>query len=76
MNDYPAGDTDSEARNRLIGDAIGLAFDEVELWVTSVEEDGSGMGYVLTFSEHTPSDVLAKVEGLGADRTINIGPID
>ncbi|AZE89361.1 MULTISPECIES: DUF317 domain-containing protein [Pseudomonas fluorescens group] len=76
MNDYPAGDTNSEARNRSIGNAIGLAADEVELWVTSVEEDGSGMGYVLTFSARTPSEVLAKVEGLGADRTINIGPID
>ncbi|AZF53270.1 hypothetical protein C4J85_2785 [Pseudomonas sp. R4-34-07] len=76
MIDYPAGDTDSEARNRSIGDAIGLAADEVELWVASVEEDGSGMGYVLTFSADTPSEILAKVEGLGADRTINIGPID
>ncbi|AZF10933.1 MULTISPECIES: DUF317 domain-containing protein [unclassified Pseudomonas] len=76
MIDYAAGDTDSEARNRSIGNAIGLAADEVELWVASVEEDGSGMGYVLTFSADTPSEILAKVEGLGADRTINIGPID
>ncbi|WP_411380214.1 hypothetical protein [Pseudomonas sp. MPB26] len=76
MNNYPLDDNESGQRNRQIGNAIGLAADEVELWVTSVEEDGSGMGYVVHFSAGTPSDVLAKVEGLGADRTINIGPID
>lgn len=76
MKTYPLDDNDAGHRNRQIGQAIGLAADEVELWVSSVEEDGSGMGYVVHFASDTPAEVLAKVPGLGEDRTINIGPID
>ena len=76
MESYPLDDNDSGHRNRQIAQAVGLAADEVELWVTSVEEDGSGMGYVVHFSSNTPTQVLAKVAGLGDDKTINIGPID
>ncbi|MCF4996607.1 hypothetical protein GIW70_13145 [Pseudomonas syringae] len=76
MERYPLDDNDLDHRNRQIGLAVGLAADEVELWVASVEEDGSGMGYVVHFSSSTPKEVLAKVAGLGDDRTMNIGPID
>ena len=76
MKNYPLDDNDSKHRNRQVAQALGLAADEVELWVTSVEEDGSGMGFVVHFSKSTPTDVLSKVKGLGGDRTINIGPID
>ena len=76
MDFYPLDDNAPGRRNQQIGQAVGLAADEVELWVASVEEDGSGMGYVVHFSKNTPTEVLAKVEGLGSDRTINIGPID
>lgn len=76
MKTYLLDGNDSEHRNRQVGQALGLAADEVELWVTSIEEDGSGMGFVVQFSKNTPANVLAKVEGLGDDRTINIGPID
>ncbi|VEF11417.1 Uncharacterised protein [Pseudomonas fluorescens] len=76
MNDYPLDETDSEHRNRQFAQALGLEADEVERWVSSIEEDGSGMGYVVHFSSETPAEVLAKVQGLGEDRMINIGPID
>jgi hypothetical protein len=76
MESYPVNDNDRDNRNRQLGQALGLLADEVELWVTSVEEDGSGMGYVVQFSGSTPTQVLARVAGLGDDRTINIGPID
>jgi hypothetical protein len=76
MKSYPLDDIHPEHRNRQVATAIGLAPDEVELWVTAIEEDGSGMGYIVHFSESTPTEVLAKVQGLGEDRTINIGPID
>ncbi|VVM36186.1 hypothetical protein PS645_00035 [Pseudomonas fluorescens] len=76
MEFYPVDDDDPRRRHHQIGKAVGLAADEVEMWVSSVEEDGSGMGYVVHFSERTPTEILAKVEGLGSDRTINIGPLD
>lgn len=76
MESYPMDDNDSGRRNRQVSNALGLASDEVELWVKAIEEDGSGMGYVVHFSKRTPAEVLAKVAGLGADRTINTGPID
>jgi hypothetical protein len=76
MKTYPLDRTDQDHRNRQIGQALGLDADEVELWVRAVEEDGSGMGYVVHFSNSAPSEVLAKVAGLGNDRTINIGPIE
>jgi hypothetical protein len=76
MKSYPLDDNDPEHRHRQVGQALGLTADEVELWVTSIEEDGSGLGFVVHFSKRTPTDVLAKVQGLGDDRTINIGPID
>ncbi|WP_282382320.1 MULTISPECIES: hypothetical protein [unclassified Pseudomonas] len=76
MSDYPMDETDSDHRNRQFGQALGLDADEVESWVSAIEEDGSGMGYVVHFSSETPVDVLAKVQGLGDDLIINIGPID
>jgi len=76
MTSYPMDETDSDHRNRQFGQALGLDADEVELWVSAIEEDGSGMGYVVHFSDETPVDVLAKVQGLGDDMTINVGPID
>jgi hypothetical protein len=76
MSDYPMDETDSDHRNRQFGLALGLDVDEVESWVSAIEEDGSGMGYVVHFSSETPVDVLAKVQGLGDDLMINIGPID
>ena len=76
MSDYPMDETDSDQRNRQFGQALGLDADEVESWVSAFEEDGSGMGYVVHFSSETPVDVLAKVQGLGDDLMINIGPID
>jgi hypothetical protein len=76
MKSYPLDDIHPEHRNRQVAAAIDLAPDEVELWVTAIEEDGSGMGYIVHFCESTPTEVLAKVQGLGEDRTINIGPID
>ncbi|MNF29769.1 hypothetical protein D3C76_276840 [compost metagenome] len=74
--DIPLDESPTERRNRLVGKAVGLNADQVEQWVTSIEEDGSGMGYVVQFSRQTPADLLAKVEGLGSDLSINIGPID
>lgn len=74
--DIPLDESPTERRNRLVGKAVGLNADQVERWVTSIEEDGSGMGYVVQFSRQTPTDLLARVEGLGSDLTINIGPID
>jgi hypothetical protein len=50
--------------SRQIGEAVGLAVDAVELWITSIEEDGNGIGDVVLFSS-TPTEVLAKVAGLG-----------
>lgn len=76
MKNYPLDEIDTDHRNRQVGQAIGLAAEEVELWVTAIEEDGSGMGYVVHFSKSTPKEVLAKVQGLGDDLTINVGPID
>ena len=76
MESYPMDENDSGKRNRQAGNALCLAADEVELWVKAIEEDGSGMGYVVHFSSETPVDVLAKVQGLGDDLMINIGPID
>jgi len=76
MESYPLDDNEQGQSNRQIGNAVGLAPDEVELWVTALVEDGSGMGYVVHFSKRTPTEVLAKVAGLGAGRTLNIGPID
>ncbi|MBV4484054.1 hypothetical protein HU727_000460 [Pseudomonas sp. SWRI153] len=76
MSDYPMDETDTDHRNRQFAQALGLDAYEVELWVSAIEEDGSGMGYVVHFSSETPVDVLAKVQGLGEDLMINIGPID
>jgi len=76
VSDYPMDETDSDHRNRQFGQALGLDADEVESCVSAIEEDGSGMGYVVHFSSETPVDVLAKVQGLGDDLMINIGPID
>ncbi|MFG6205870.1 hypothetical protein [Pseudomonas retamae] len=76
MTHYPMDETDSDHRYRQFAQALGLDADEVELWVSAIEEDGSGMGYVVRFSDETPVDVLAKVQGLGDDMTINVGPID
>ncbi|MCP1474964.1 hypothetical protein ABIA54_000946 [Pseudomonas sp. EB276 TE3739] len=76
MSEYPMDETDSDHRNRQFGQALGLDAYEVELWVSAIEEDGSGMGYVVHFSSETPVDVQAKVQGLGDDLMINIGPID
>lgn len=76
MKSYPPDDDDPEHRLRQIAQALGLTADEVELWVTSIEEDGSGMRVGVHFSKRTPTDVLAKLQGLGDDRTIIIGPVD
>jgi hypothetical protein len=76
MSEYPMDETDADLRNRQFGQALGLDAYEVELWVSAIEEDGSGMGYVVHFSSETPVDVQAKVQGLGDDLMINIGPID
>jgi hypothetical protein len=76
MSEYPMDETDADHRNRQFGQALGLDAYEVELWVSAIEEDGSGMGYVVHFSSETPVDVQAKVQGLSDDLMINIGPID
>ena len=76
MGVYPVDKPVSDPPNRQFGQALGLDADEVESWVSAIEEDGSGMGYVVHFSSETPVDVLAKVQGLGDDLMINIGPID
>ncbi|MBI6707065.1 hypothetical protein [Pseudomonas syringae] len=65
MESYPLDDNSQGQRIRQVGLAIGLTADEVELWVTAIEEDGSGMGYVVHFSKRTPPKVLAKVHGVG-----------
>lgn len=57
IESYPMDDNDSGKRNRQVGNALGLAADEVELWVKAIEEDGSGMGYVVHFSKRTPAEV-------------------
>jgi hypothetical protein len=49
MESYPLDDNEQGQSNRQIGNAVGLAPDEVELWVTALVEDGSGMGYVVHF---------------------------
>ncbi|PSS58792.1 hypothetical protein [Pseudomonas sp. BBP2017] len=74
--EIPLDESPTERRNRLVGNALGLNADEVERWVASIEEDGSGMGYVVQFSRQTPQRVLERVEGLGGDLSINIGRID
>ncbi|OLF53835.1 hypothetical protein [Pseudomonas chlororaphis] len=76
MNDYAQDETLEERRQRRMAQALSLNPDEVARWVLTVEEDGSGMGYVVEFSAATPVAVLARVPGLGGDRSINIGPID
>ncbi|AZC31223.1 hypothetical protein PUP68_17360 [Pseudomonas chlororaphis] len=76
MNDYLLDETLEERRQRRVAQALSLNPDEVARWVLTMEEDGSGMGYVIEFSAATPVGVLARVPGLGSDRLINIGPVD
>ncbi|AKA24354.1 DUF317 domain-containing protein [Pseudomonas chlororaphis] len=76
MNDDSLDETLEERRQRKTAQALNLNPDEVDRWVVAMEEDGSGMGYVIEFSATTPVEVLARVPGLGSDRSINIGPID
>ncbi|MGE7955694.1 hypothetical protein ACQKQA_03675 [Pseudomonas sp. NPDC089530] len=76
MNDDSLDETLEERRQRRMARALSLNPDEVARWVVTIEEDGSGMGYVIEFSPATPVAVLARVPGLGSDRLINIGPID
>jgi len=37
MKSYPLDDSDPEHRHRQVAQALGLAADEVELWVTSID---------------------------------------
>ncbi|UVJ45935.1 hypothetical protein NVV94_10535 [Pseudomonas sp. LS1212] len=76
MRDISFDENPAERRNRRLGEALGLNPDEVSLWIKEIDDDGSGMGYVVQFKETTPTEIRAKVQGLGSDLSINIGPID
>ncbi|RMT26793.1 hypothetical protein ALP50_02025 [Pseudomonas syringae pv. spinaceae] len=77
MESYPLDDNSQGQRIRQVGLAIGLTADEVELWVTAIEEDGSGMGYVVHFFRNARRRrCWPKSRGWVADRMINIGLID
>jgi hypothetical protein len=62
-------------QNQILGDHLGLTADEVAEYLTDVQEQDNGTGFVIYFSIAIPQDVREKVSGLGDNLYINTGPI-
>lgn len=63
MSNQPE-ETPEARRNRIIGNAIGLAPREVARYVTCTQRKGNSNEYIVYFGPETPARVLSRVIGL------------